>query len=256
MPARYLIRLDDACPTMKKNKWSRIESILDRFDIKPIVAVVPDNQDPELKVNVPDSGFWDLAQRWQAKGWTIALHGYQHAFHSVSRKKLILPFYDRSEFAGLAYDFQAQKLDKAWSICDKHHIHPTVWVAPAHCFDHITLQALKDTTPIRIISDGIACDQFFQNGFFWLPQQLWQFMPKRSGLWTICLHPNSMQEQAFSELEALLADPKYAASFARVVDIQLAERKPSMIDISYREYFWSRSNLVAKLARLKRNFTT
>jgi len=45
MSARYLIRLDDASATMNRHKWQLIEGVLDQHAIKPIVAVVPDNQD-------------------------------------------------------------------------------------------------------------------------------------------------------------------------------------------------------------------
>ena len=33
---KYLIRLDDACPTMDAQKWSRIEDILNRGGVKPM----------------------------------------------------------------------------------------------------------------------------------------------------------------------------------------------------------------------------
>ena len=48
MTAKYLIRMDDACPTMDHDKWEYLEKILDEFSIKPIIAVVPKNVDEEL----------------------------------------------------------------------------------------------------------------------------------------------------------------------------------------------------------------
>ena len=73
---KYLIRLDDACPTMDKMKWDRIEEILDKFNIKPLVGIIPANNDSELFINEYDSTFWNKARLWQLKGWSIALHGY------------------------------------------------------------------------------------------------------------------------------------------------------------------------------------
>ena len=44
----YIVRLDDACPTMDAPRWSEVESLLVRHDVKPIVAVVPANAGPGL----------------------------------------------------------------------------------------------------------------------------------------------------------------------------------------------------------------
>ena len=41
----YLIRLDDACPTMDVVKWDKIEKMLDKYHIKPMVGIVPANND-------------------------------------------------------------------------------------------------------------------------------------------------------------------------------------------------------------------
>ena len=49
MSAKYLIRFDDICPTMKWSTWEKVEDILLRSNVKPILAVVPDNQDPSLR---------------------------------------------------------------------------------------------------------------------------------------------------------------------------------------------------------------
>ena len=44
----YCLRLDDACPQMNAEKWARIERILDKYKVKPIVGVIPENRDPDL----------------------------------------------------------------------------------------------------------------------------------------------------------------------------------------------------------------
>ena len=46
---KYIIRLDDACDTQDMQKWNEIEKILNEFSIKPIVGVIPNNQDEQLK---------------------------------------------------------------------------------------------------------------------------------------------------------------------------------------------------------------
>src|SRR5262245_38354882 len=73
--SRYLIRFDDICSTMNWLVWDAIESQLIRYAVRPILAVVPDNRDPNLIVDPPRSDFWERVRRWQSRGYTIALHG-------------------------------------------------------------------------------------------------------------------------------------------------------------------------------------
>lgn len=76
----YCLRLDDACPQMNAEKWAGVERILDKYKVRPIVGVIPENRDPDF-VAVADENFWEKACEWQKKGWTIALHGLHHELH-------------------------------------------------------------------------------------------------------------------------------------------------------------------------------
>src|SRR5256885_866914 len=42
--ARYLVRFDDLCPTMNWDVWKSVEEVLFRTGIRPLLAVIPDNQ--------------------------------------------------------------------------------------------------------------------------------------------------------------------------------------------------------------------
>ena len=99
MSAQYLVRFDDVCPTMNWTIWNALEKILIEANVKPILAVIPDNQDPHLMAGRREERFWDRAREWQARGWTIGLHGYQHLF--VTQDGGIVGTHPRSEFAGL-----------------------------------------------------------------------------------------------------------------------------------------------------------
>src|ERR1035437_7188658 len=129
----YLIRIDDACPTMDKRKWDRIEEILDKYRIKPMVGIVPNNQDIDLFVNEYDEFFWEKARTWQKKDWTIALHGYDHVY--LTNKGGINPVHNRSEFAGLSLRKQEEKIEKGISILNEHNLHANYFFAPSHTFD-------------------------------------------------------------------------------------------------------------------------
>lgn len=238
MTARYLIRLDDACHTMDRRKWQFVEQVLDQYGIKPIVAVIPDNQDPELMLEEPDGAFWDKVRAWQAKGWTIAMHGHTHVMHQTD-SKLLLPYYRRSEFAGLTLEEQSRKIRASWQLFEDQRIQPEVWVAPAHSFDLLTLRAIHKETSIRVVCDGIAFDTFYENDFHWIPQQLWRLEKRRSGTWTVCLHPNQMNEDSIGALGRMIGD-EYSAQMIGVKDVKLRLHAKSILDRVYHSYFWWR----------------
>ena len=131
MNARFIVRLDDACPTYHKEKWDYLEKVLDKHSVSPVVAVVPDNLDPELICDEVDMNFWDKVKGWEQKGWIVAMHGYQHQMYQTDAD-MVLPFYKRSEFAGLSLEQQSEKIRKSWEIFQRHDVTPSVWIAPAH----------------------------------------------------------------------------------------------------------------------------
>jgi hypothetical protein len=238
MGASYLIRLDDACAEMNGERWRRVEELLDEFEIRPIVAVVPDNQDSELNRQAADPAFWDRVRRWQSKGWAIAMHGHTHVMHATN-ERLLVPYYKRSEFAGLSLEQQKEKIRAAWRIFLSQGIEPQIWVAPAHSFDRLTLVALREETSIRVVSDGIAWDTFYAYGFHWIPQQLWKLVSRRSGLWTVCLHPNQIDGQAAEELRSHIGG-EFRRRIISLNDVALTTRGKSLLGRIYDFVFWFR----------------
>lgn len=238
MSAAYLIRLDDACPEMDCRRWQQVEDVLDEFDVRPIVAVVPDNQDSDLKYQCADPNFWNKVRGWQSKGWAIAMHGHTHVMHATN-EKLLVPYYGRSEFAGLPLEQQKGKIRSAWSFLLSQGIEPRIWVAPAHSFNELTLKALREETSIRIVSDGIAWGAFYDRGFHWIPQQIWNFAPRRSGLWTVCLHPNQMDEASMARLRRDIGG-EFRRGIVAVEDVPMTTRSKSLRGRAYDLYFWFR----------------
>jgi peptidoglycan/xylan/chitin deacetylase (PgdA/CDA1 family) len=188
MRARYLLRFDDICPTMDWAVWDEIEAILHTERVRPIVAVVPDNQDPVLRVGPAEPCFWDRVRRWQALGWTVAMHGWQHAF--VTTDSGVLRMNPFSEFAGLPREEQEHKLRSGRAVFEREGLDASMFVAPAHSFDETTLGVLRKLG-FRHLSDGFFpfphVDHF---DLLWIPQQLWAFRRRPLGVWTICFHIN------------------------------------------------------------------
>jgi predicted deacetylase len=187
--ARYLLRFDDICPTMNWTVWAEIEAALIKHRIRPILAVVPDNQDPVLQVEAPMQDFWQRVREWQARGWTIALHGFQHKYIGrrsgfITRKKL-------TEFAGLAPREQEEKLRRGLEILEEQKVRPSVWIAPNNSFDETTV-ALLHRLGIRTLCDGNFRFPFTcKKHMVWVPQQLFGFRPAPPGVWTVCYHHNN-----------------------------------------------------------------
>lgn len=167
---QYLIRLDDACPTMNAKKWYRMETILDKYGIRPMVGVIPANNDTKQIIDFVDSGFWGKVKRWEQKGWTIALHGYDHCFISDDGMRGLNPLWERSEFAGVPLELQKDKIRKGVEVCRANGIDPKYFFAPAHTYDGNTLRALREESNIRIISDTIATKPYRKGDFVFTPQ--------------------------------------------------------------------------------------
>lgn len=185
---KYLLRFDDLCPTMNWGIWSEIESSLAERNLKPILAVVPDNQDPVLKVDRAAEDFWQRVRGWQARGWTIALHGYQHRY--VTSHPGIVTGRKKSEFAGLPAKEQKEKLRQGTEIFSRNGVRTQVWIAPSNSFDAVTVSLLA-RFGITTICDGNFRFPFrCRRNMFWVPQQLFGFRTAPPGVWTVCYHHN------------------------------------------------------------------
>lgn len=198
MSAQYLIRFDDICPTMNWANWARIERILARHAVRPILAVTPDNQDPQLVVDAARPDFWDHIRERQRRGWSIALHGCHHRYETNDAGLLGLnPF---SEFAGLPRAAQQARLADACRIFEAERVRIDAWIAPAHSFDATTVELLLQRG-IHTISDGFFWRPVRWMGATWVPQQLWRFRDMPAGLWTVCFHTNAFTEKEFEAFE-------------------------------------------------------
>lgn len=204
---KYLIRLDDACPQMDHAKWKRMEDMLDKYGVKPLVGIIPNNEDPVTCIDPKDDNFWSLAKSWSTKGWKIALHGYNHV--CTTQTGGVNPIHKRSEFASLSYEEQCIKIRKGYSILKQNEIEAEWFFAPSHTFDENTLKAIRECTPIKYISDMIATKPFLSYGLTFVPCQMGRLreMPI-SGYWCACYHPNIMKDEEFDMLDNFLSQHK------------------------------------------------
>lgn len=209
--------------------WAEVEAVLVQRRIKPLLAVVPDNRDPGLQVDAPAGDFWDRVRAWQDRGWTIALHGFQHRY--VTRNAGLVAVRKKSEFAGLPAEAQRVKLRRGVEIFERERIKPRVWIAPGNSFDATTVALLPDFG-IRIICDGYFRFPFIcpsspplassdgergRGWMTWVPQQLYYFRPAPAGVWTVCYHHS---QWSASQTRKFHEDvERYGANIASLGDV-------------------------------------
>lgn len=233
--SKYIIRLDDAADRMDCNKWARMEKLLDKYEIKPLVGVIPNCRDEMMNIYDRDPDFWNKVHQWDTKGWTIALHGYEHVYCTTDGG--INPVNNRSEFAGLSLDEQKLKIKSGVEIFRNHGLEPKIFFAPSHTFDLNTIEALKQESNIRIISDTIANKPYSQYDMTFVPQQSGRVRKLPFKVVTFCYHPNMMEEQEFIYLESFLK--KYNKLFTSFPIFKQTKRK-SILDCALNKLYFSR----------------
>jgi peptidoglycan/xylan/chitin deacetylase (PgdA/CDA1 family) len=200
---------------MARAPWMRFEEVLREFNVKPILAVVPENGDTELACEAADPEFWARMRAWEAAGAAIALHGWRHL--CVSRGRSLVPMHRETEFAGVAVETQRAWIRVGLETLRGHGLQPKLFVAPRHGFETNTLRALR-AEGIGYLSDGMARFPVRRGGVVWIPQQIWEPAEMPAGLWTICLHSNTAGEEDAARLRAFLArNRERMTSFERVI---------------------------------------
>lgn len=134
---KILVRFDDICPTMDFTQFKRATDLLDEYGIKPLIGVIPNCIDPDLQIEKSHEDFWQFVKDLQAKGYVVAMHGYQHIFDS--NHKGIVTNRIGSEFAGHSLDVQIEKIKKA-----RLFLHLTEYIQ--------TYSLLQPTLMMRILS--------------------------------------------------------------------------------------------------------
>ena len=231
---RYIMRLDDACPKRDIAKWDRMETLLDKYGVKPLVGVIPDCKDPDMDYFTEDADFWTTRiASWQEKGWQLALHGYNHIFKTNCGG--INPVNHRSEFAGLPYEEQKRMIADGVAILRSHGINPKVFFAPAHTFDENTIKVLLEVSDIRIISDTPANKPYSKYEMTFVPQQSGRVRKLPFNTVTFCYHPNTMQDDAFENLESFLKRYRFTN-----FPLEKVTRNMSIIDFLVQKLYFAK----------------
>lgn len=232
--AKYVIRLDDACPWYDKERWRRCESILHKYNIRPLVGVIPAYEGEMKLQHEEDKDFWNIVKTWQRKGWAIALHGYNHRYRT--RSGGINPINKRSEYAGVPLEDQIGMIKGGMKVFEENGIKADSFFAPAHTYDDNTVQAVMNATDIRNISDSIAFDVYCENGMVFVPLVPGRQLPGAKVI-TMCYHPTLMDdEKQWAAFESFIQ-----GHLESIVDYQTVcktDRKLSLLEKVIRKMYF------------------
>lgn len=232
---QLLIRLDDITPDMNWENFEIVRGIFEKYHIKPVIGVVPENRDKTLSVHPVRADFWNVIRQLQGNGWVIAQHGCYHVYET--KKSGILGINPFSEFAGLPYGKQYEKLAKGQEILHKEGICAKMFMAPGHTYDGNTLKALK-SLGFTAVTDGYSSIPYRWRGLTFLPCTLSRAkVPK--GVDTLCLHINAMTGQELEELDRFFAEHREILSGVKSC-MGLAVKKSLSICLEERKNLWLR----------------
>ena len=60
-----LIRFDDIAPNMNWKMMDQCQDLLNDFNIKPVLGVIPNNKDNELLSFPKRENFWQIVKNWE-----------------------------------------------------------------------------------------------------------------------------------------------------------------------------------------------
>ena len=195
-----LIRMDDISENMNWALMDKCEKLFDKFKIKPLLGIIPINKDPELLKLPKNDRFWERVENWKNKGWEITMHGCNHLYTQKSDKNDIFNYGGNSEFYGLDYSMQLNKIKTGLEEFKKRKIKVRSFFAPNHIYDSNTLKALKDSD-IKIIIDGYGLFPYYENEILFIPQLFYKEIFLPFGIQSTQMHINEWNDEAYKNFE-------------------------------------------------------
>lgn len=186
------IRMDDITPDMDWEKFYMFKEILDELNIKPLIGVVPKNEDELLHVEDDNPDFWKIIRDLQEQGWAVAMHGVRHRY--TTKNGGLFPLNHFSEFAGVPYEKQYEEISLGKEILTKNGVSTSIFMAPGHTFDKQTVKALLNNG-FKAITDGFGKKPFIREGLMYYPiafQRKKVFCDISEGVNTLVYHLNTM----------------------------------------------------------------
>tara|TARA_B100000029_G_scaffold412992_1_gene415818 strand:- start:164 stop:931 length:768 start_codon:yes stop_codon:yes gene_type:complete len=200
-----LIRLDDIAENMNWDLMEKSESLFEKYEIKPVLGVIPNNKDKELLSYPKADDFWQKLRNWKSKGWEISMHGFTHVYDKDTNKKDFFKYGGSSEFCGHSLTTQMSRIESGLKKFRDEKIKIRSFFAPNHTYDENTFAALKNLG-INEIIDGYGLMPYTENQIKFIPQLFYKVFALPFGIQTTQIHLNYWKQKEFDDFERFVAN--------------------------------------------------
>lgn len=198
-----LIRLDDISENMNWHIMTKCQKLFLSLNIKPVLGVIPKNNDPYLLKFPKKKNFWSQVREWQSYNWTIAMHGYSHVYKTDTKKKDFFGYGGQSEFFGNSLQEQEKKIRLGLRKFMSENILIKTFFAPNHTYDLNTFKALKNCGIFEVI-DGYGLMPFTKHGINFIPQLFYRNILLPFGIQSTQIHLNTWGEKDYNNFEKFI----------------------------------------------------
>ena len=198
-----LIRLDDIAENMNWYLMEKSELLFEKYGIKPILGVIPNNKDNELLSYSKKNNFWEHVRNWRDKGWEIAMHGYTHVYDKICKNEDYFNYGGGSEFCGHTLETQISRIKNGLQKFKSEKIKIRSFFAPNHTYDKNTFIALKNFR-INEVIDGYGLMPYIENDIKFIPQLFYKVFALPFGIQTLQIHLNYWEQKDFDNFEKFI----------------------------------------------------
>ena len=198
-----LIRLDDIAENMNWDLMKKSELLFEKYGIKPVLGVIPENKDNELLSYPKTDDFWKQVRIWKNKGWEIAMHGHTHVYDKTCKNDDYFNYGGGSEFFGHSLQVQMTRIKNGLKKFDSEKIKVRTFFAPNHTYDKNTFIALKNFR-INEVIDGYGLMPYIENDIKFIPQLFYKVFALPFGIQTLQIHLNYWEQKDFDNFEKFI----------------------------------------------------
>ena len=195
-----LIRLDDIAENMNWDLMKKSELLFEKYQIKPVLGVIPNNKDNDLLSYPKKNDFWEKVREWKNKGWEISMHGSTHVYDTNTKNKDYFGYGGGSEFCEHSLEIQMSKIKEGLKKFNEEKIRIRSFFAPNHTYDKNTFAALKNSG-INEIIDGYGLMPYTENGIKFIPQLFYKVIALPFGIQSTQIHLNYWSDKDFNNFE-------------------------------------------------------
>ena len=199
-----LIRIDDIAENMNWKLMKKSELLFEKYLIKPVLGVIPNNKDNGFLAFPKKDGFWDQVRAWKDKGWEIAMHGYTHVYDKMCKKSDdYFNYGGGSEFFGHSLETQISRIKSGLKKFQDENIKIRTFFAPNQTYDKNTFIALKNCG-INQVLDGYGLMPYIEDEIKFVPQLFQKVILLPFGIQSTKLHLNEWKEKDFENFEKFI----------------------------------------------------